>query len=627
MGQTQKAVLVAILAIAGSFGACAVSVAAAVKESMGFGHCATLAPLKGAPTLDGTLAPGEWDGAVRTVNFLSLSHRMLEPRLGTTYCGFTNDRLYIAVISELPPKPAKGPYSNASKRDAEVIWDFNALEIWLDPNRDRRESGDGDQSFYQLFVNTLGNTADLRVIPGKAPDSGWNPEVQSGHSLDTKHKIWTAELSIPFTDLGWAPGTALGRSLGLLIARNYKAPWCQVTWFPHKDAFVSWQFYPRIYLTTDEPSVAIESLGDELFQAMPSIKLKLFNPGPARTAKVKVHITSSDMPDLKDEKDLALPANGVGTYDFTVLKELLHVAADHKVTIRVEAADGARTWFDYAAGWSATPMVTIGWDTYRRPVTRKWDIRLEANPNDALSFSAYPSYGLVRGSLNAGALVADPDEEEKAKVSDSAVVTLTAADGKELARTEVTWDRAKDQRGGAFEFKLAEIPEGVNTVTAVFKKQPAQPIAQKYTRKKYAFEGNTLGISERIHAPFTPGVVKKQTVSVVGRTYAADGLGFWKSIVSLDKELLAAPMLLTADGTRVLTGKGKFTAAKPLAAVYEGQAKDPAVTVKTRCTTEIDGCMKVELTLLLGTKGAPLTALALEIPLKDALMPLWHATA
>ncbi len=601
---------------------------AAKKPDMGFGHCATMAPLKKAPTLDGKLEPGEWAGAVRTVNFLAIQipqHQMMDPRVGTTYCGFTDDRLYIAMVSELPPRPAKGPYSVGTKRDADAIFDPNAVEIWIDPNRDRRESGEGDQSFFQLFVTTLGTTADLRVIPGKAPDSGWDPDVQSANSLDTTSKLWTTEISIPFKDLGWT-GPVNGRSIGLLISRNYKSPWCQVTWFPHKGAFVSWQYYPRLFLTQDEPSVAIESLGDKLFQAQPEFRIKVLNPGPARKALVNLHISSSDMPDLKNQKELELPANGAADFAFKVQPEMLHVAADHHVKIRVGAADQSKTWFDYAASWSANPVTTVGWDTARRSVEKKWDIRMEANPADSLGFSVYPYYNQIRVSLDAGALVVDPDEADKDKVSDSAVVTVISADGKVLAKQEVKWDRVKGQRGGNHMFQLKDIPDSEYTVTAIFNKQADKPIAKKFTQKKFGFEHNKLGITDTIHPPFEPVKVKGDAVAVVGREYEAGGLGLWQSIKSLGTELLAAPIELKADGARVLVGKGKFVSKTPQAAVYEGQAKDAAVTVKSRCTTEIDGCTKVELTLMPGTAKAELKSLVLDIPLKDELVPLWHVS-
>jgi len=106
----------------------------------------TLAPFKKAPVIDGIINPGEWDGAVRTVGFQDIQgdSQELEIRGGTTYCGFSADRLYIAVVSELSPI---GIMASGKNRDAELIAD-DGVEIWFDPNRDRRVSGEGDQCFY-----------------------------------------------------------------------------------------------------------------------------------------------------------------------------------------------------------------------------------------------------------------------------------------------------------------------------------------------------------------------------------------------------------------------------------------------------------------------------------------------
>jgi hypothetical protein len=73
-----------------------------------------------------------------------------------------------------------------------------------------------------------------------------------------------------------------------------------------------------------------------------------------------------------------------------------------------------------------------------------------------------------------------------------------------------------------------------------------------------------------------------------------------------------------------LRGTGRFTRVTPRAAVYEGQARHPAVTARTRCTIEYDGCMKVELHLQPGTKNQELRTLCLDIPLRDDAAPFMH---
>jgi len=610
-------------------------------EAMGWGHCATIAPLKKAPILDGKLDPGEWDGATGTVNFLAtfgkeeagFNAMFMDVREGRTRVGYFGDTLYIAMVSALPPRAfyGGGQHSLAMPRDAELIGDFNAIEIWLDPNRDHRESHQGDQAFYQFFVNSVGSLYDAKIVPGEGVDKGWNTDIRSAHSIDNDKKIWTAEIAISLKDFGWTAETLAGRSMGILIARNYKAPWGQPTWFPHGGAFVSWFLYPRIYFTKDEPVVAIESLGDHFWEAKPEFKVRIDNPGPARTARVSMHLKSSDMPDQQNEKEIALPANGAAYYTYQPGDGMLHEAADHYFKLQVAAKDGTRAWFDYTGMWSRNPSTPKGSGAAMRmvryselyPFEQKWAIRAVASPQDSVGVSVYPSYNLLRVNLDATQLVADPDGADKDKVSDAAVVTISR-DGQQVTQATLTWDLAKKQFGASRQFTLQEMPEGQYTVTTKFNKHD-DPIVKQYTRIKFPWEGTKTGVTEKIYPPFTAVRANPTTTTVVGREYGVGNLGLWNSVKSLGKEILAGPIILTADDARVLTGAPKLMKSRPLAASYEATAKDDAVMVKSVCTTEIDGCMKVELTLLPGAKKQELKKLVLDIPLKDELMPLWHA--
>ena len=152
---------------------------------------------------------------------------------------------------------------------------------------------------------------------------------------------------------------------------------------------------------------------------------------------------------------------------------------------------------------------------------------------------------------------------------------------------------------------------------------------EQLRRQLFPWEGNRLGITDRVYPPFKPVKVEGDAVHVVMRRYRQDGLGLWQSVKAKTNdggfsELLAGPMSLVLDGSKRLEGKGKLQQTGPQRAVYRGEASHPAVSVRTVCTTEYDGCMKVELELRPGTDGQELHSLVLEIPLKDAMVPLWH---
>lgn len=563
-------------------------------------HLATVAPFAKAPVIDGKMAAGEWDGAVGTTGFQNIQGGYTDVRMGTSYFGFTNDRLYFAMVSELPPN---GKLAAGQKnRDSEVIWD-EGVEIWLDPNRDTRASGEGDLRYYNFMGNSIGTILDVRFDPKKgAPDMGWNANWEVANSIDEKAGVWVMELSVPVSDLGWQPGKVIGKSIGVLIARNYKAGgWLQATWFPHQGAFVGWFEYPRIFLTKDSPSVTISTLGDKVFSGQMALQARVFNPGPARKAQMQLHITSSDMPELKEETTLDLPAHGAVDYRYAVPTGRLHEEAQHTLSLLALSEDGKTPYLNYAMKWMKAPA-------------NKWPgVFTGPNPDAAVMLAYYPSYRFIR-------VFANPAELGKeAEAITTAQVTLTAPDGKELLSKPMTWTKAPATQ----EFPVPDLADGEYRVTVQFAGWK-DPITRVFTRKHYPWEGNTLGITDKIYPPFLPITVKGREVGVVLRKYQTGGLGLWDSVQTVNHELLAGPIALKIDKGAVLKGTGKFTDVKPHAVVYEGRAAAPTVQVKTRCTTEYDGCLKVEVDLLPGKKKEAVKALWLEIPIKDAEARLWH---
>src|SRR5690606_35585605 len=72
-----------------------------------------------------------------------------------------------------------------------------------------------------------------------------------------------------------------------------------------------------------------------------------------------------------------------------------------------------------------------------------------------------------------------------------------------------------------------------------------------------------------------------------------------------------------------LTGTGSFhESSNDQAAIYNGSTTgSPPISVTTHCETYIDGAMKVTMTLGTGS----VNSMYLEIPVKDAMAPLFHA--
>ena len=572
---------------------------------------AAVSQFKKTPTIDGKIEEGEWDGAVATTGFQAFQgNGCIDARNGQTYFGFSKERLYFAMRSEIPPDGKL--QSEKTNRDAELIWD-EGIEIWIDPNRDRRESGEGDQRFFNFIGNSIGTILDAAIDPKKgSPDLGWNADWEFANTVDAKAGWWTLELSVPIEQLGLHPEKLVGSSVGIVIARNYKAGgWLQGPWFPHPaSAFVNWAAYPRIHLTKDSPSVQIRDIGKDVFKGELQLAAKVVNPGTSRKVLVDLHIISTDMPELRETREIALSEGAAMDYSYVVPPQRLHEQAQHLLRFQVLSPDRAATYLDYSMAWRAAP-------------SNKWPgVHVGPRPFDAVKTAFYPSLNLLR-------VLANPVElGEKMGAERSAVVTLMDANGKTLMSEKMSWDKAPAEQV----FQIPKLAAGDYRIAVKFPSWP-EAIEHRITRKIFPWEGNELGITEKIHPPFLPITVKENNVNVVLRQYGLDGLGLWSSIKAAgnvsaggEKEILARPMELRINDGEVLKGKGKFVTQKAHEVVYQGEANGPGVQVSTRTSIEYDGCMKVELTLKPGQKKEALQSLWLEIPLKDEEAPLWHAS-
>ncbi len=157
---------------------------------------------------------------------------------------------------------------------------------------------------------------------------------------------------------------------------------------------------------------------------------------------------------------------------------------------------------------------------------------------------------------------------------------------------------------------------------------------QIFKRQRFAWEGNQLGVSNKVYPPFRPIQVKDKSVSVVCRDLTMNHFGLWDSVQAQGQEILAAPMTLQAmdeQGQALAWTAGQVTktSAKPHLAEFTASATCPAVKIETLSAIEMDGMMKVSMKLVPVEGAVPLSRLSLTIPLKPKVARLmqeigWH---
>ena len=248
----------------------------------------------------------------------------------------------------------------------------------------------------------------------------------------------------------------------------------------------------------------------------------------------------------------------------------------------------------------------------------------------ALPFAYYPSKNQMEV-----AIALSP--ELLAKAGDAAptqvdVHVLDAATGERVATGVVPLDT---QARGQAVFDVPDFPDGEYAVEYVIG-QHTERSPKTFLRIHFPFEQTAHGETHDVYPPFLPVVVKGNAVEVVGRRYTVNEQGLFDSVISLDRELLAAPMRLvgeTADGQPLTWRTGFFgdgvkgRASHPDEAVFATEASSAGLSLKGTLVIQEDGCAKVD--LMVAPEKAPVSVqrLWLEIPLKDAETPLFHFIA
>ena len=581
---------------------------------------ATVSLFETPPKVDGTIRPGEWDGALRIQGFYGLGRGCMQDKVSASWLGYTRERLFIAVASELPPD-GKLRAMEMERAPEDTLYGAGGIELWIDANRGQRSKTQKQLPYVQFISNASGAVFDKKYgLAGKPPSVAWDGDWEVGNDIhestdekspiQSENGIWVIEVSVPFKDLGLEKDP-VGQTIGCMVGRNWKRRrGGQMSWFPHSGFYSNWGAYPTIRLTEDEPSVQIVSLGENFFKSHLQLQARIHNPTDrSRKVHILATATSSDMPSRKDDTTLTLKPNGYTPYEFEV--KSFHEHARHKLHFVVKDVDADTPYLDYTMPW-------------RKPGRAKWRTE-EAGPEPkkAVRLAYYPSYGFFR-------ITADPREVNLRPGSvQHADITVSGPGGEEMLSKSMNWESVPATQ----RFDIGtDLAPGEYTVEVRLKGYD-HLFTRKFQREYFVWEGNRLGVTKKVYPPFKPIKRDGNDVSVVMRRYTQEGLGLWTSVRARGNDLgsemlevLAGPVSLKVNDGAVLKGQGQFTATGNQKTVYRGNAAHPAVSVDLQCITHYDGAMRVEMTLRPGEAGEELDALWLEIPVREEVATLFHAT-
>ena len=186
-----------------------------------------------------------------------------------------------------------------------------------------------------------------------------------------------------------------------------------------------------------------------------------------------------------------------------------------------------------------------------------------------------------------------------------------ATSGKDVARVDVP---AKD--GVETWIQLPEL-DGDYVIGQIAGKTVEK---KTFERHRFVWEGNSLGKSRKVYAPFTPIDVDGKVLKTVLREHSLGENGLPAQIKADGRDLMAAPIRLVANGKEV-TASLSFVEKSDDRIITKSTLKGERFVGEAIATWEYDGCLKYELFLKEGT----LNDLTLEIPFKNAEATCLHA--
>ena len=548
-----------------------------------------------APTIDGRVEEVEWAGAARMVGFGRGAK--LSPLDAAFWLGCDGKELFIAAVSETPPGgQLLARFVPLPQEGDARTWLDDSIEMVFDPLRHDAAR----RRLYHANINALGAISDAayRVSGGG--------EAWRGHWRIANQIIgdrWHFEAALPLADMG-VTAADLIQPWGVRLCRNWqqtKLPQ-QTEWSPLGGAYLQPETMPVITWDAAAPIVqALQFADPETYR--PHLKVSVFNPGAQpRAVKALLRLTPQSSQPQEMNRELTV-APGERT-----LVELPASAANEDLVtvIHVTSTDGKTTFYRRDFSWRA-----------ERPAA-KWETDSTATRRVQTQFAYYPSWHKVHFKLDVSGL------ETREQVTGAKLELRRQKTGEVLAATDLP---PLQKHATRLWWDVPKLGEGEYEAVLTLAGVSLEPIRQPFVRHVFPWEGNRLGTSDVVVEPFTPIRVEGAAVHTVLRRHVVNGLGLWDQVeCEPTVALLAAPMRLEiTSGGRTEAARGQTEINSPAAtrvvtkSLWSGGPLRGAVVSEW----DYDGLMKW--TLDIEPSAQPVDAVTLVIPLRDQLMPLFHA--
>ena len=574
-----------------------------------------------APTIDGTLAPGEWDQASACTGFVLVSENTLARAQSIVFTTYDDKYFYVAIKNYRDPGLTLLNKRARTTDDNAIVFD-PANEIWITPPAAQ------PMTFQSLF-NAYPAVFDAKMIPSVGYTAmSWSGKWQIASSetkdywiVEAKALISAFESGIPTDGSTWR---ALFTTDTLGLPDKFRA------WAPGGQ-FADLTRHGFIHFNSNAP--AFQLLGIESLR-LGKVAFPMQVTGPTQgSASVTVtvrtgglearagDITYTKTVDVADGKANAFTLSGAtvsGSYcEITAKSGTLTLY--HQVIPYI--ADGyVRT---APANISMTPYKTpFGLESFYAPISKQLLVKVDRlympQRVDAVSGTARvkDARGTVVAERPLGIFLNDFSQF----AIDLTKVTVPV-------QTEADWKKSQETK--TIVPAPAEFTLDVALTTKDGQQLATSSMPLKLMGYQFEWQDNTVGVSDKVIPPWTPMVVNNSILSMWNKSYTLNGLGLAEKVVNSGQpQLKSMKMIAVLGGKEVEVKASAAQVVKQTEAAIDftgsGTAGNLLINVKTH--TEFDGYVLNTMTI---TPKAPtqVERLSLVVTMPKSEAPCFVTTA
>ena len=576
------------------------------------------------PTIDGKIAPGEWDKAFTTSGMIAPFEHELQTAETTMALGYDERHFYF--LFHCRRTDAEWHLRKAVRENDDYDYGDPSIEIWVTPPTLVPET-------YQNIINTYPAVLDQKMIPTRGyVAQGWKGNWTTAVSESETHYV--IEASIPIKDFGF-DGVKSGDVWRFLLCRTAHGakPRAQASW-SITQAFSEIPQHPQVRLVDDSAVVQLFNVTSVLTG---SYRFPMAIAAPDKVgAEVVVELRWHKEPTFSDgdkieKKTITLNAGQRKTLEFAgaVPPEAMNEKKAGHFTFT--ATSEGRLIFR-----QSFPFIVTGWTPSPKPVrpagavVKELDFRAMYGPESNVMIVRadiinLPDRARVAGgsirllepstSLGPGPaqknkeLMSLPMKPFRNEYSDTHFaldkLRIPVFDHEHVDKAEahnermrkVNEERAKKGQGPEPLWKVNK-PEPLKLLVEVtVKDSDGKPLKAEtkevaLLRHKFEWSNNSVGITDKVIPPWTPMTYRDGAVGVWNRSLHLDGLGLLsRAVHSGVDQLRSVRLVAVQDGKQAQVAPSPPTLVRHVDAQVDtqGSGEGGGIRVEAKTRVEFDG--------------------------------------